>query len=213
LVTALFLVDNLRARGRTDMVTNRRNARTLMPFRRGGRPAEFGHTFSAPFGGVVGRLIMGHVRDGDRVGDLFFAARTRRSGVWDDHTMSADLQLAMTEFQRCIAERDGVAAAHVLDADFALVLVHPVAAVVPRDRWLATLPDYAVHSYDVQEQLIDVDGNVAAVMHRAQMQATVAGVDRSGVFIVTDIWRQRHGQWRVWKRHSTPITAGPVSGS
>ena len=124
--------------------------------------------------------------------------------------MSADLELAMSEFQRCIAERDVAAAADVLDADFALVLVHPVANVVPRDRWLATLPEYVVHSYDVQEQLIDVDGSVAAVLQRAQMHATVAGVDRSGVFIVTDVWQQRDGHWRVWKRHSTPITAGPV---
>lgn len=119
----------------------------------------------------------------------------------------------MTEFQRCIAERDVEAATVVLDADYALVLVQPVAAVVSKDRWLATLPDYIVHSYDVQEQLIDVDGDVAAVLHRAQMHATVAGVDRSGVFIVTDIWRRRDGQWRVWKRHSTPLTAGPVPGS
>src|SRR3954469_21331554 len=124
--------------------------------------------------------------------------------------MSADLELAMTEFQRCIAERDVVAAADVLDADFALVLVQPVAAVVPRDRWLATLPDYAVRSYEVQEQLIDVDGSVAAVLHRAQMQATVGGVDRSGVFIVTDIWRQRDGQWRGWEGDSPPPTGGAV---
>ena len=127
--------------------------------------------------------------------------------------MSGDLELAMKEFQRCIAERDVEAAAVVLDADYALVLVQPVAAVVPKDRWLATLPDYLVHSYDVQEQLIDVDGDVAAVLHRVQMHATVGGVDRSGVFIVTDIWRRRDGQWRVWKRHSTPLTAGPVPGS
>src|SRR5216110_1672764 len=123
--------------------------------------------------------------------------------------MSGDLELAMTEFQRCIAERDGEAAAEVLDADFALVLVQPVASVIPRDRWLATLSDHVVHSYDVQEQLIHVDGSVAAVLHRAQMHATVGGVDRSGVFIVTDVWRQRDGHWRVWKRHSTPLTAGP----
>jgi hypothetical protein len=127
--------------------------------------------------------------------------------------MSSDLELAMTEFQRCIAERDGVGAADVLDAGFALVLVQPVAAVVPRDRWLAALPDYVVHSYDVQERLIDVDGDVAAVLQRAQMHATVSGVDRSGVFILTDIWRRRGGQWRIWKRHSTPLTAGPVPGS
>jgi ketosteroid isomerase-like protein len=126
--------------------------------------------------------------------------------------MSGDLELAMTEFQRCIAERDVEAAARVLDADYALVLVQPVAAAIPRERWLATLPDYRVHSYEVQEQFIDIDGDVAAVLHRARMHATVGGVDRSGIFIVTDIWRRRDGQWRVWKRHSTPLTAGPVPG-
>src|SRR3954451_7411034 len=105
--------------------------------------------------------------------------------------MSADPELAMTEVQRCIVERDGEAAADVLDTDYALVLVQPVAAVVSRDRWLATLPEYVVHSYDVQESLIDVSGDVAAVLHRAHMHATVGGVDRSGIFVVTDIWRRR----------------------
>jgi len=127
--------------------------------------------------------------------------------------MSVDLELAITEFQRCIAERDRDAAERVLDAEYALVLVQPIAAVVPRDRWLATLPDYVVHSYDVQEQLIDVDGQVAAVLQRAHMQATVGGVDRSGVFVVSDIWRLRDGHWRVWKRHSTPLSAGPMPGN
>ena len=128
----------------------------------------------------------------------------------DDQRMSADLELAMAEFQRCIAERDVDAAADLLDADYALVLVQPVPAVVPRDRWLASLPEYVVHSYDVQERLMDVDGDVAAVLHRAHMHATVSGVDRSGIFVVSDVWRRRDGQWRVWKRHSTPFSAGPV---
>lgn len=86
----------------------------------------------------------------------------------------------------------------------------PVAAIVSKDRWLATLPEYLVHSYDVEERVIDVDGDVAAVLHRARMHATVGGLDRSGAFIVTDIWRRRDGQRRVWKRHSTPLTAGPM---
>lgn len=122
--------------------------------------------------------------------------------------MSADLEEAMTEFQRCIAERDVPAADLVLDPGYALVLVQPVPTVVPKERWLATLPDYVVHSYDVQERLIDIDGDTAAVLHRAEMNATVSGADRSGVFIVSDIWRLRDGHWRVWKRHSTPLSAG-----
>jgi ketosteroid isomerase-like protein len=127
--------------------------------------------------------------------------------------MSDDLEPAIAEFQRCIDQRDQEAAAEVLDADFALVLVQPVRGVVPRERWLASLPDYVVHSYDVQERVVDVNGDCAAVLHRAEMRATVNGADRSGLFTISDIWRLRDGRWRIWRRHSTPLSAGPMPGS
>lgn len=126
--------------------------------------------------------------------------------------MNADLVRAMAEFQRCIADRDQEGAEQVLDPGYALQLVHPVATVVPRDRWLATLPDYVVHEYQVEEQLIEVDVDVAVCLQRVHMRATVGGVDRSGLFILSDIWRLRDGRWRIWKRHSTPVSAGPMPG-
>ncbi len=137
-------------------------------------------------------------------------ARFSGRAVCDDPPMTADLTLAMSEFQRCIAERDVDGAERILDPDYALELVQPVAAVVPRDRWLAALPDYVVHSYDVVEQFVDVDIDIAIALHRANMHATVSGVDRNGVFIVSDFWRLREGRWQVWKRHSTPLSAGPM---
>jgi hypothetical protein len=42
------------------------------------------------------------------------------------------------------------------------------------------------------------------------MSATVNGIDRSGLFTISDIWRLRDGHWRVWRRHSTPLSAGPM---
>jgi len=127
--------------------------------------------------------------------------------------MSDDLDTAMTQFQRCIEERDQVAAAEVLDEDYALVLVQPAHAVVPRGAWLAMLPDYIVHSYALQEQAIDVDGDCAAVLHRVEMRATLNGADRSGLFTISDVWRLRDGGWRIWRRHSTPLSAGPMPAS
>jgi hypothetical protein len=124
--------------------------------------------------------------------------------------VSDDLDTATREFQRCIEQRNQVAAADVLDQDYALVLVQPARVVVPREVWLATLPGYIVHSYDVQERVVDIDGDCAAVLHRADMRATVNGAERSGLFSVSDIWRLRDGQWRIWRRHSTPLSAGPM---
>ncbi len=82
---------------------------------------------------------------------------------------------------------------------------------MPRDRWLAVLPDYVVHAYDVQERIIDVDGDVAAILQRVEMTATVLGADRSGVFFLSDVWRRRDGDWRVWRRHSSPLSAGAIT--
>jgi Domain of unknown function (DUF4440) len=124
--------------------------------------------------------------------------------------VSDDLDTATREFQRCIEQRNQVAAADVLDQDYALVLVQPARVVLPREVWLATLPGYIVHSYDVQERVVDIDGDCAAVLHRADMRATVNGAERSGLFSVSDIWRLRDGQWRIWRRHSTPLSAGPM---
>ena len=117
------------------------------------------------------------------------------------------LQTQIEDFDRCVVERDIELAEGVLAPDFALVLVQPALTVMPRARWLQVLPDYVVHSYDVQEKTLDRSCDCAAVMQRVAMQATVLGSDRSGVFVISDMWRLQSGGWRVWRRHSTPLAA------
>jgi len=127
--------------------------------------------------------------------------------------MDDDLDRRIESFERCVNERDAVAAADVLDDGYALILVQPNTAAMPRERWLEVLGDYVVHDYEVQERTIDVDGDCAAVLQRVAMRATVLGEDRSGVFVLSDIWRRRDGVWRVWRRHSTPLAAGTMPGA
>ena len=100
--------------------------------------------------------------------------------------------------------------AELLDDDYTLVLVQPARSLATRDQWLKTLPDYHEHEWSVQEQVVEVDGDVGVILQRVYMRATVHGVDRSGIFVISDIWRRRGGQWRVWRRHSTPLTAGVI---
>ena len=119
----------------------------------------------------------------------------------------------MQEFQRCIELRDAHAAEALLDDDYALVLVHPTPAVMPRERWLAVLPDYVVHEYELQERFVDVSGDCACVVQRVFMRATVLGQDRSGTFVISDTWRQGGDGWRIWRRHSTPLAAGRMPGT
>ncbi len=126
--------------------------------------------------------------------------------------LSDDLGQAMAAFQRCLEDRDVDLASEMLDDDYALVLVQPDRFVMPRAQWLSVLPGYVVHEYTVEEQIVDVDGDCAAVLHRVTMKATVLGEDRSGSFVISDVWRRRDGVWRIWRRHSTPASAGPIPG-
>ncbi len=123
------------------------------------------------------------------------------------------LNLQLQEFQRCVVERDAAAADAVLDKEFALMLVQPEPVVMPRSRWLEVLNDYLVHEWRVEEQLLADDGaGCAALLQRVQVRATVLGEDRSGPFVISDLWRLRDGTWKIWRRHSTPLLAGPMPG-
>jgi ketosteroid isomerase-like protein len=124
-----------------------------------------------------------------------------------------DLDGTMAAFQECIERRDVEAAAEILDEDYALVLVHPEPATMPRARWLEVLPDYVVDEYQVIDRVIDIDGDCATVLHSADQQATVLGSDRSGRFVITDVWRRRDSRWRLWRRHSTPLAALKMPGA
>jgi ketosteroid isomerase-like protein len=129
-----------------------------------------------------------------------------------DDAAAEDLLRRAALWDRAIEERDEVAAAELLAPEFALELVQPVRSVMTRDVWLEVLADYVVHEWDVEEQNVDVDGDYAAHLQRVRMQATVMGEDRSGIFVISDLWRRIDGEWRIWRRHSTPLSAGQLGG-
>ena len=113
-------------------------------------------------------------------------------------------------WQRAIEARDAEAADAILAEDYALVVTHPEPVVMPREEWLRLLPDYDVRGYEIHHRSVEVRDGVASVVQRVEMDALVAGVDRSGLFVLVDIWVDAGGAWRVWRRHSTPLSAGAM---
>jgi ketosteroid isomerase-like protein len=113
-------------------------------------------------------------------------------------------------WQLTIEARDPEAAAHFLSDDYALVILQPQPAVVRRDEWLRMLPDYAVSGYSVEERIVETSGDLCTVFQRVDQTALVKGVERSGIFILVDVWVREDDAWRVWRRHSTPLSAGPA---
>lgn len=126
--------------------------------------------------------------------------------VTDELLTRADL------FERAVNQRDRALAEQVLHPDYALQLVQPATAVMPRVRWLDVLPDYVVHDWRRDDRIVDVRGEVACILQRVEMRATVLGEDRSGTFVISDTWLRGDDGWRVWRRHSTPLSAPRMPG-
>lgn len=114
-------------------------------------------------------------------------------------------------WQATIEARDVRGADDHLHNDYALVLVVPQPAIMQREEWLRLLPEYLVHGYEIHEQTVHVTGDSAAILTLATQHATFLGADRSGRFVLSDFWlRDDAGKWRVWRRHSTPASAGEL---
>ncbi|HEV7134434.1 MAG TPA: nuclear transport factor 2 family protein [Gaiellaceae bacterium] len=126
--------------------------------------------------------------------------------------MTADIEIAeLTDrWQRAIEARDVDDAGRILSRDYALVILQPQPAVVRRDEWLRMLPDYVVTGYSVEERIVETGDDLCTVFQRVDQTAVVKGVERSGIFILVDVWVREGDAWRVWRRHSTPLSAGPA---
>ncbi len=125
-----------------------------------------------------------------------------------DEESTRELLDQAARWDLAIMERNEAEARQILASGFALEIVEPVRTVMARNVWLEMLPDYVVHEWAVEEQIVDLDGDVAAVFKRVRMRATVLGEDRSGVYVLSDLWRREGGEWLVWRRQSTTLSPG-----
>jgi len=85
--------------------------------------------------------------------------------------------------------------------------------IVPRQAWLTLLKDYYVtESFTIDDIKVNVYDNTAVAMLMFTQKATVRGQDRSGQFVLTDIWYKGNKGWLIAERHSTrpgpPVPAG-----
>lgn len=80
----------------------------------------------------------------------------------------------------------------------------PSIQIVPRQGWLITLAkDYVTESFTIDDIKVNVYGNTAIAMLLFTQKATVRGQDRSGQFVLTDIWHKEKNDWLIVERHSS----------
>lgn len=122
--------------------------------------------------------------------------------------MSAEDQIARLEdeWMQAWVRADLAACARILADDFLLTSAR--GNLMPKADWLAAAGTTVTATRFTWESLRVrlLDHDVALVHGRSHQQATAAGQDWSGVFLVSDVWVHRDGRWQVVARHGT----GPI---
>ena len=117
-------------------------------------------------------------------------------------------QVADAEWSVALIARDTEGVLPYMDDDYTLVVLSPALARVTRPEWLAMLPHYVISEWVTEFSEWDVAGDLAIHTQLVHQTALVMGGDRSGPVTITDVWRRSDGQWKVWRRVSTPLAAG-----
>lgn len=117
---------------------------------------------------------------------------------------SAETEVPLLEraWMTAWVERDRAACERILADDFMLTSARGV--LMPKSEWLdAAMSSFVCTAFAWEELLVRPFGETAIVHGRSRQQASVAGQDWSGRFLVTDVWARRNSQWQVVSRHGT----------
>jgi ketosteroid isomerase-like protein len=75
--------------------------------------------------------------------------------------------------------------------------------MVGRDAWLEALQSYEIQEASVDHIHVRIYDCVAVALMLWRQKATLDGADRSAVFMLTDIWVDVGGEWKLAERHSS----------
>jgi ketosteroid isomerase-like protein len=73
-----------------------------------------------------------------------------------------------------------------------------------REEWLDEWSgSYVIDEWRYEEIEVELYGNTAVLSSRYSQTARHDDADRSGSYLVTDVWVRRDGRWQVVRRHAT----------
>jgi ketosteroid isomerase-like protein len=100
--------------------------------------------------------------------------------------------------------RDANALSQIISDDFTFASPQLAGAGVDRAKYFDhALHDLKLAAYEFSELKVRLYGRTAIISGRLKQNATVAGADWSGLYLITDVWVNRDGTWRVVGRHAS----------
>ncbi len=105
--------------------------------------------------------------------------------------------------------QDAATLKRIIADDFTLAGDQPTGALLDRTRYLAgALRDLKLNAYSFDSLTVRLYGDTAVVSAHYKQQATVAGKEWSGEFLVTDVWVKRGKRWHAVARHISQTHSG-----
>jgi hypothetical protein len=121
--------------------------------------------------------------------------------------LAADQLLALEdEWTDVVLRRDVERAKEILAEDFVLTSEGGVSDFMPREKWLAALPQIETKSLvctDVQPRGF---GDVAVVRARLRWDARMGDHNLTGDYAVADVFTRNEGRWRAAWRISVRLS-------
>jgi len=65
---------------------------------------------------------------------------------------------------------------------------------------------YRIESFEFDWVRAEAYGDAAAVRPRYRQEAAMGNKDRTGAYLMTDVWVRRGKTWLLVTRHITPVT-------
>ena len=120
----------------------------------------------------------------------------------------SELAETLARWNDAIARSDRAAAEELLADDYVLTSAGGVAPTMPREAWLAALPQ--IHTRELRAEIVDerAFGDVAVVASRLYWDASMGERDLSGEYAITDVFVREGSRWRAAWRVSTRLTEG-----
>lgn len=114
------------------------------------------------------------------------------------------LEKLSIEWMDAWKNKDSAKLEQLLAPDYRLVFSAPTIHIASRSEWLhVALHDYDCYSFQYTNFDIRIYGSTAIVQSTYEQNAIMHGTDRSGKFLLTDVWVKNNKNWQVVHRHSS----------
>jgi ketosteroid isomerase-like protein len=128
-----------------------------------------------------------------------------------DSALVAEFRALETAFTDAIVAGDRRRLEEFLAPDYRLTLAVAGAPLVHvgRAEWLNNVPKTRVQRNEFRELSVRREGSTVVVVAYVTLEATVDGRQRSGDILLTDVWIEQDGRWRLaWRLSSRPEARG-----